>query len=266
MARKRVTQLLPFLIPIRQRQRKTMFYLGMMLDGRTYAKTLSQERMPHTFFETRAQMINEKSGFPMEYQYNKVHNLRLLAACLDGLIIAPGETFSFYQLARHADKNEPYRDGLNLDGGEIIPSYGGGLCQMSNLLHWLFLHTPLEMVERHSHGVESFPGGFEGLPVGIDAAICEGWKDLKAVNNTDETYQLSIQIDEDELVGRLLCVVPAKESYQVFNGAVSYFEKDSKVFERAEVKRRDKNGHETLLYENLTRIAYSLDKKEVLHS
>ena len=100
-------------------------------------------------------MLNPATGADMTYQQNKVHNLKLAARMLNGVVIRPGETFSFWQLVRHADREEPYRDALTLRDGAIVPEYGGGLCQHSNLLYWMFLHSPLSMVERHAHGIKA---------------------------------------------------------------------------------------------------------------
>ena len=143
MKRKRLTQVFPFLLPIRKWQRKKLFYLEMLIDGNKYAKNKSGALLPNTVFETSSLMLNENSGFDMKYQINKVHNLKLAARTINKVIIEPNETFSFWQLVRWADRYEKYKDGLNLVDGKIVGSYGGGLCQLSNMLFWLFLHTPL---------------------------------------------------------------------------------------------------------------------------
>ena len=141
MTRKRVTERFPWLLPIRQAQRKIFFYVGMRLDKNTYAQTQKKARLAHEIFETDSQMLNQNSGVDMKYQFNKVHNLKLAAKKINGLIIRPGEVFSFCYVTRKADKKEPYRDGLSLVNGEITGEYGGGLCQFSNMLYWMFLHT-----------------------------------------------------------------------------------------------------------------------------
>ena len=96
-------------------------------------------------------MYNRSTGFSMMYQKNKVFNLKLAAATMDKLVIRPGETFSFWQLVRYADRDTPYREGLVEIDGKLTTRPGGGLCQISNLLFWMFLHTPLTIVERRGH-------------------------------------------------------------------------------------------------------------------
>lgn len=68
MKRKRLTQVFPFLLPIRKWQRKKLFYLEMLIDGNKYAKNKSEALLPNTVFETSSLMLNENSGFDMKYQ------------------------------------------------------------------------------------------------------------------------------------------------------------------------------------------------------
>lgn len=88
MKRKRLTQVFPFLLPIRKWQRKKLFYLEMLIDGNKYAKNKSEALLPNTIFETSSLMLNENSGFDMKYQINKVHNLKLAARTINKVITA----------------------------------------------------------------------------------------------------------------------------------------------------------------------------------
>lgn len=108
MKRKRLTQVFPFLLPIR----KVLFRNA---DRRKQIRqNKSEALLPNTVFETSSLMLNENSGFDMKYQINKVHNLKLAARTINKVIIEPNETFSFWQLVRWADHHEKYKDGLNL--------------------------------------------------------------------------------------------------------------------------------------------------------
>ena len=78
----------------------------------------------------------------MQYQYNKITNLRLAAARLDGVVLRPGETFSYWRLIGRPSRRKGYLDGIVLFCGTFRPGVGGGLCQMSNLIFWMTLHTP----------------------------------------------------------------------------------------------------------------------------
>lgn len=263
MPRKRVTQIFPFLLPVRKWQKKKFFYFKMRKDGRLYAKKTDSSRLPYIVFETLMPMLNENSGFDMKYQINKVHNLKLAAKTVNRIVIGPGETFSFWQLVRWADREEKYKDGLNLVNGKIVVSYGGGLCMLSDTLFWMFLHTPLTIAERHGHAVKSFPGASEDLPCGTDATISEGWLDLKVRNGTDNTFQIEVSFDDKYMHGRILSEKAVGFEYYVFNPSVSYKRQGKKIYQIAPVCRRETDrdtGKQTVreLYVNQCEMACRL--------
>lgn len=264
MARKRLTERFPFLLPLRRWQRKRCFYLKMRFDGSRYAAARAKTPLEHTLFRASVAMRNANSGFPMEYQQNKVHNLRLAAATMDGVLLAPGETFSFWRLARHADRDMPYKDGLVLVNGSVRPAYGGGLCMLSDLLYWCFLHTPLTITERHGHAVEQFPAAeAERFPRGADATVSEGWCDLRVRNDTDSTFRIGIDFSDTDLFIQIESDRSPACEYRVCNGAVTYIERGGKIYELAEVFREetdtaDKTMERRLLYTNECEIAYPL--------
>lgn len=264
MPRKRVTELFPFLLPLRQWQRRQCRWLSMALDGERYAEQIRAALLPELLFEASFRMVNENSGFDIQYQYNKVHNLKLAAATMDRLLIRPGETFSFCWLARHAQRREPYRDALSLRMGKIVPARGGGLCMLSDLLFWCFLHTPLTIVERHGHSADVFPPSLaQGQPCGTDATISEGWRDLRLRNDTNCTFQLELAFDDVCIYGRIRADRPAEREYRVYNEKLRYIRRNGRVIQRTEVWREEterKTGAQTRqkLYTNQCEIAYPL--------
>ena len=80
---------------------------------------------------------------------------------------------------------------------------GGGLCHMNSFLYWLFLHTPLTITEQHTHGIDLHLN-MPGIPQGIDAAVAEGWLDLKVRNDTAHTFQLLVSVDSHSMKGVVL--------------------------------------------------------------
>ncbi|ATW23842.1 hypothetical protein [Candidatus Formimonas warabiya] len=67
MKRKRITQLFPFLLPIRRVQRKVIFYTKMHIDRNRYAKTKAPELLSFCIYETKSKLLNENTGFDMKY-------------------------------------------------------------------------------------------------------------------------------------------------------------------------------------------------------
>ena len=264
MSRKRLTQIFPWLLPLRIRQRLFCFYTGMRLDGNRYAAAKSEDLFPYQLFETSCPLYNRETGFDMMYQENKIFNLKLAAATLDRVVIRPHETFSFWKLVRYADRDTPYKDGLTVVDGKLTTAPGGGMCQMSNLLFWMFLHAPLTIVERYGHGVKDFPEPPSDAPMGVDATVSEGWLDLKVKNETEASFQISIAFDKEHIIGRLLTDKDVGQSYEVVNGTPLYYRKNNKVFEEVDVNQKTilsttgKCVSAKLLYRNKCEIGYPL--------
>lgn len=71
----------------------------------------------------------------MILQHNKVDNLKLVVQKINGIVIKPGETFSFCKSVGLPTKQKGYKLGMELSFGEARAGIGGGICQSSNLLH-----------------------------------------------------------------------------------------------------------------------------------
>ncbi len=263
MARKRLTQRFPWLLPLRRRQRKLCFYLGLALDRDRYARRQQTELLPWPVFETRCPMLNERTGFDLRYQENKIFNLKLAARKLNGLLIAPGESFSFWYALRGADRETPYKEGLAERDGRLLTEYGGGLCMLSNLLFWALLHTQLEPLERHGHREKDFPEPESDAVRGTDAAVAEGWLDLKFRNDTGRTYQLELGFEGGDILCRVRADAPCA-NLRVFNGPVRYRREADGIWEEVPVLRQGETGPEELLYTNRCRIGYELPAGTVI--
>jgi vancomycin resistance protein VanW len=263
MARKRLTEAFPWLLPLRQYQRKLFFYTGMRLSRNIYTRTQQKKLLPYEIFKSRAMMINTHSGYDIQYQYNKVHNLKLAAAKVDGIVIKPGECFSLCYAIKDADKDEPYLEGLSLSNGKTTGEYGGGLCQLSNLLYWVFLHTPLTVTERHGHGTESIPPADPNELAGIDATIAEGWLDLKVKNDTCHAFQISVTFEGDDIIGAVRSESEKCYDYKVYNTSCDYIRKGGVLYQEADVARKKRScftgcESEEILYHNHCVIGYPL--------
>ena len=238
MTRRRMTQIFPWLLPLRRWQRRFCFYAKMGWDGIPYATCRERQELPYPLFETSCPMYNQETGFDMVYQENKVFNLKLAAATLDHLLIRPGETFSFWRLVRYADRDTPYRDGLAEVDGKLTVQKGGGLCQLSNLLCWMFLHTPLTLTERHGHQVKDFPEPPSDAPLGVDATVAEGWLDLRVRNDTEVTFQIAISFDQAHITGRVYTARDLGLTYEAINENLVYYRQNGRVYEGVDVVQR----------------------------
>ena len=149
------------------------------------------------------------------WQQNKVVNLRLASAHLDGVVIYPGETFSYWKLIGRPSARRGYRVGMVLFLGQVGGGVGGGLCQLSNLIFWMTLHTPLLVVERYRHSHDVFPDTNRTQPFGSGATCAYPHRDLMIYNPTDQPFQLRVRVGETHLEGEWRGLRPPQVRYEV---------------------------------------------------
>lgn len=111
---------------------------------------------------------------------DRAENLRLAAEAVNGYVIEPGATFSFNQVVGETSPERGYRQAPVLYSSGTNVGDGGGICQVSTALYIAAVKADLEVVERHPHSVPS-----DYAPIGLDATIVYGQRDLQLKNNTD---------------------------------------------------------------------------------
>jgi vancomycin resistance protein VanW len=174
----------------------------------------------------------------MDLQHNKVTNLRLAAACVDRLVIGPGETFSFNRVVGNATRRRGFVEGMRLSAGRPVTGVGGGLCQLANLLHWLVLHSDLTVVERSEHSVDPFPDDGRVVPWGVGCTIVYNYVDLVVRNDTTSTFQLRAWVDDAHLHGELLADRAQRRRWAVEAREEEFVRRGAEVFRRNELWRR----------------------------
>lgn len=117
--------------------------------------------------------------------YNRAHNVALAAKTINGTILLPGETFSYNGTLGNTNAAKGYKQATAYVGGKVVPSYGGGICQVSSTLYNAVLYANLEIVERYNH---SYAVSY--VPAGRDATVAYGGKDFKFKNS--RSYPIKI--------------------------------------------------------------------------
>ncbi len=171
--------------------------------------------LPISVLKHQTPLLRRLKNVDMDLQYNKVTNLRLAAAQLHGLIIQPGQTFSFWYLVGRPTRRRGYLEGLVLENGKIGRGIGGGLCQMGNLLYWMALHTPLTVAERWRHSYDVFPDEGRTLPFGSGATLAYNYIDLQLRNDTEQPWQLCVWLSATHLHGEIRAAHLPSETYTV---------------------------------------------------
>lgn len=146
-------------------------------------------------------MLRQLKNVDMWMQYNKITNLRLAVKRLDGIILRPGEIFSYWRLIGKPARLKGYKPGMVLRSGHFSAGVGGGLCQLSNLIFWMTIHTPLTVIERHRHSYDVFPDSNRTQPFASGATCAYPHIDLMIRNDTAAVYQLRLRVGEDNLEG-----------------------------------------------------------------
>jgi vancomycin resistance protein VanW len=168
---------------------------GLKFAGQTVTE------LPYEIFSHKTPLLRRLKDIDMYLQRNKVINLKIAVPRIHGVTIFPGETFSYWKLIGKPTKRKGYLDGMVLRNGNVVPDTGGGLCQLSNLIYWMTVHTPLTVVERCRHSYDVFPDADRTQPFGSGATCFYNYGDLMIRNDTARTYRLVLAVAEDELCG-----------------------------------------------------------------
>lgn len=168
-----------------------------------YVRQRSAEKLPFRVKKHQSVLLKKLGASDMQLQINKVTNLRIALSRINGILIRPGETFSFCKLVGLPTAAKGYLHGMALSFGEARPGIGGGICQISNLIHWLVMHSPLTVVERHHHSFDPFPDDGRVLPFGSGATVFYNYLDYRFRNDTKHTFQVNLWLSEKCLEGDL---------------------------------------------------------------
>ena len=158
--------------------------------------------------------------------YNRSNNNILSSAKLNGLVLMPGEEFSYNQAVGQRTKAAGFRKAGAYSNGKVVQEVGGGICQVSSTLYNAVLYANLEIVERTNH---YFNPGY--VKAGLDATVSWGGPDFRFKNNrnypirivTDtsgkklKVYIYGLKTDDDCTVvldPRYISSVPYKTTYQ----------------------------------------------------
>jgi len=129
---------------------------------------------------------------------NRIHNVKLAASRVSGILVKPGEEFSFVKYLGDVSKATGYATAYVISGGKTVLGDGGGVCQVSTTLFRALLNAGLPLTERHAH---AYRVGYyeEESPPGIDATVFYPSVDLKFVNDTGNYILIQSKASEDEL-------------------------------------------------------------------
>lgn len=112
--------------------------------------------------------------------YERNTNVEVGASKINGTLIMPGETFSVTAAVTPFNADNGYYPAPSYESGQVVDTYGGGICQVSTTLYNAVLKAELQVDERHNHTML-----VSYVDPSKDAAIAEGLMDFVFTNNTD---------------------------------------------------------------------------------
>ncbi len=148
------------------------------------------------------QLVGDSTTYYTGSTQSRVKNIIEAASRMNGIIVAPGETFSFNDNLGDISPEEGFVQGKVIFGGRTIDGVGGGVCQVSTTAFRAALKAGYPIVERNSHGYRVGFYELNGAPPGLDAAIFQPTADFRFLNDTQ--YSLLIETS----------VFPADQSIQ----------------------------------------------------
>ncbi len=174
----------------------------LLIDAAEYGEVV---RIPMIFLapeELEADQLFQdvlgESSTQMPRDKNQVKNIQLACDALDGIVLQPGDTFSFNAAVGQRSSANGYKTAPECVGSEKEDMIGGGVCQSAGTLYYSALLADLEIVSRSSH---AHPVSY--LDYGMDASVTNG-ADLKFRNNTNYPIQINAEVSGNYVSIQLL--------------------------------------------------------------
>ena len=183
---------------------------------------------------------------------NRNNNLRLLCAALDGLILQPGEDFSYNQAVGERTAERGYMAAPAYSGDRLVDSIGGGVCQGSSTLYNCVLIADLEVTNRLCHG-----GTISYLPLGLDATVNWGTTDFCFRNSANFPIMIKAEVSDGYV--RMKILGTDEKDYYIKMDARSYEDGDI-IYATSYKCKYDKETNELISRE---KEAYSVYYKSV---
>ena len=181
-------------------------------------------------------------------------NLKLAMQKLNGVVVSPGETFSYNKTLGKRTAEAGYKEAGGFAGGKVVQTLAGGICQISSTLYDAVVYANLDIVERHNH---MFLAGYVGA--GKDATVVYGTYDFKFKNTRKYPIMIKTSIGsgvaqisiygvkeeveyEVEISSKILSYIPYNVVYETDNSLASGKEK---------VAQNGMNGCKSITYKIL---------------
>ena len=241
-----------------------------MKSNEKFAKQKSKEKLSTIISDYNSYLI--KKGTEPELQENKVVNVEIASSKINGLIIHPGETFSYWRTIGTVNKRKGYKEGRVLINNKIRPGMGGGLCNLANTINLLILHSPLEITEFHTHSDALAPDDGERIPLKDGTCVGYNYIDYRFKNTTDQDVQINLWVKDKYLYGELRSKKEFPYKYEIveenhhFHKEGENYYRISKIYQNKIDKETGEILEKKLIWDNHSKVMYdhNLIPKELI--
>lgn len=262
---RRTLRRIPGLLKLRIKQLQWGRRLLDFRKGIRFARSRPERELPYAVKKHKSVLRRTLGQTDPQLQENKIVNLGISIRRIDGVIIRPGETFSLWRLIGNPTARKGYIDGLTISHGEVKVGVGGGLCQLANLVFWLGIHTPLEIIERHHHSFDLFPDDRRTIPFGSGTTIFYNYLDLRFHNPTGLTFQFHLWLTDTFLEGEVRCDRQPSHLYKIEERNHRFEQQGQVWFRKNEIWRMTLDPadgrilEEKLLIRNCSEVKYQVE-------
>lgn len=241
-----------------------------LLSKEKFAKSKQDEKLSNLVYEYNSIIIKKGKDIDPTTQENKAVNIKLASSKITGIIIHPGETFSFWRTVGIVNKRTGYKEGRVIRSDKLITGTGGGLCNLANTINNLILHSPLQIVEFHKHSDALASDIGHRVPMANGTSVSYNYIDYRFKNNTNQDVQILLWCDDEKLYGELRseqefpCIYELVEENHHFKKENDKYYRVSKIYRNTIEKATGDIQSKELIWDNhsLVMFDYNLIPKE----
>lgn len=212
-------------------------HIKNFMSKEKFAKTYMNEKLPNLVWEHHSNMIKRAPGVDLTHQLNKADNIEIAGGKINGIVIKPGEVFSFWKTVGKISRSKGYKDGRIIKKNKLVAGVGGGLCNLGNTLHLLILHSPLEVTEFHKHSDALAPDEGKRVPFSAGTSVCYNHIDYRFKNNTDQNVQLLVWRNGEDLHAELRSEKDFCYSYELIEEDHHFKKENGKFYRNSKIYR-----------------------------
>lgn len=160
-------------------------------DTVTIPATLTQPEMTQEQLQKHllADKLATKTTSLSGSSSNRITNVKLAAEKINGVILQPGQTFSYNDVVGQRTKANGFKEAGAYSGGQVVQEVGGGICQVSSTLYYCAMVSNLKINTRTCH---YFPVAY--IEPGMDATVSWGGPEFKFTNNRDYPIEIKASV------------------------------------------------------------------------